>query len=274
MLIVQRRRPAPAYDADAQAYITAVEAADGQALESGVRDAVNTLVLALKAASIWSVAAQILLPCGPRTLAGALLPLRGAAPTNNGFIGDNYNRELGLGDPANTSKWLNSNVLQNALGATSHALAWYGSISEATGDRTLIGHYDGATSATLIALDAYAAYVTGRCFRSALVNGGTFPVTTGPVVATACMVGSRTASNAAALYVDGAAITRTNLGTLNPQSRIIGWFAMRSGTTAVAFSRSLLQVGGIFSAGLNATQAAEFRSASAAYVAAVAAAIP
>lgn len=42
------------YDVDAQAYITAVDAADGQALETGVRDAINAFVVGCKADGIWA----------------------------------------------------------------------------------------------------------------------------------------------------------------------------------------------------------------------------
>ena len=85
------------YDTDAQAYISAVETADGQGLEAAVKDAINSYVLSLKLNSIWTNAIQLLLPCGPRTLAGALIPLKGTAPTNSGaFVTGDYNRKLGL----------------------------------------------------------------------------------------------------------------------------------------------------------------------------------
>ena len=42
------------FDADATAYIAAVEAADGQALEAGVKTAINTFVVGCKADGIWT----------------------------------------------------------------------------------------------------------------------------------------------------------------------------------------------------------------------------
>ena len=116
-------------DPDAQAYIEAVETQDAQPLEVGVAHAINTFVLGCKANGIWTSATQLLMPCGPRTLTGALIPLKGTSPTNNGFLTGDYNRKTGLGDPSNTSKWLNSNILQNSLPQFSHALAWRGSIA-------------------------------------------------------------------------------------------------------------------------------------------------
>jgi hypothetical protein len=96
MLIVQRRRAA-AYDPDAQAYITAVEAADTQALEVGVKDAINAFVVGCKADGIWNALKAVGILSGARTLPGCLVPLVGAAPTRFGTEGGwNYNRKTGL----------------------------------------------------------------------------------------------------------------------------------------------------------------------------------
>jgi hypothetical protein len=68
----------PAFDPDAAAYIAAVEAADGQALEEGVKQAMNTLVATLKSqVGLWDNI-EIFAPlAGPRTLAGCMVPLKG-----------------------------------------------------------------------------------------------------------------------------------------------------------------------------------------------------
>jgi len=113
MLIVQRRRVS-AYDPDAQAYITAVEAADTQALEVGVKDAINAFVVGCKADGIWSAIKASCIMAGARTLAGALVPLVGAAPTRFGTEGGwNYNRKTGL-QGNGTNNCLNSNRANNA----------------------------------------------------------------------------------------------------------------------------------------------------------------
>jgi hypothetical protein len=269
--LINPYRFGPTYDTDAQAYITAVETADGQALETGVRDAINTLVLALKSASIWTIAGQLLLPCGPRTLAGALVPLKGTAPTNSGFAFGDYTRKAGLSGNG-SSKYLNSNVLLNSLPGDSHALAWYGSINETSGDKSLIGAYE-TTEPTLVVLDSWAAYVSGRAFRSASYGIGNFPLSTS-TASLSCMIGARTALNNATLYVDGAAISNAKLVSPTLVARTLHWFGLNSAGTPSNYSASRLAVGGIYSAGLNATQAAAFRSASFAYVSAIAAAIP
>jgi hypothetical protein len=101
-------------DADAAAYITAVEAADNQALENGVKVAIDNFVLGCKADGIWNAIKASCILAGARTLAGALVPLVGAAPTNVGpFVSGDYNRETGLAGNG-TSKCLNSNRSNNA----------------------------------------------------------------------------------------------------------------------------------------------------------------
>ena len=103
------------YDEDAGNYIQAVETADAQALEPATRQAINNFVLGCKADGIWSAIKASCILAGARTLAGALVPLVGTAPTNNGFIGigTDYVRKTGLVGNGST-KYLNSNRNNNA----------------------------------------------------------------------------------------------------------------------------------------------------------------
>ena len=100
-------------DPDAQTYIAAVEAADGQAIEGDVALAINDFVVGCKTDGIWDAIKASCILAGARTLSGALVPLKGAAPTNNNFVAGNYNRETGLVGNA-TTKYLNSNRAGNA----------------------------------------------------------------------------------------------------------------------------------------------------------------
>jgi hypothetical protein len=97
--------PRATFDADAAAYLRAVEAADGQALETPVKRAVDDFFKGCKADGIWDAIKASCLLCGARTLAGALVPLVGTAPTNvaNGFVSGDYSRTNGLRDPGATS---------------------------------------------------------------------------------------------------------------------------------------------------------------------------
>jgi len=103
------------FDRDAIAYIRAVEEADGAYLETSVKTAINNLVSGLKSDGLWESMASTCLLSGPRTLAGALVPLRGDAPTaEGGWASGDYDRATGLtGDPT-ASLYLNSNRANNA----------------------------------------------------------------------------------------------------------------------------------------------------------------
>lgn len=103
-----------AYDADALAYITAVEAADGQALETAVKDAIDAFVRGCKTDGIWTAIKASCILAGARTLAGTLVPLVGPAPTRHGTeVGWNYNRKTGL-QGNGTNNYLNSGRNNNA----------------------------------------------------------------------------------------------------------------------------------------------------------------
>lgn len=100
-------------DPDAAAYITAVESADGQALEDGVKTAINTFVLGCKSDGIWDAIKASCILAGARTRIGALTALKGTAPTSYNFIDSDYNRETGLVGNGST-KYLDSNRSSNS----------------------------------------------------------------------------------------------------------------------------------------------------------------
>jgi hypothetical protein len=88
----------PPLDPDAAAYIAAVEVADGQALEEGVKQAMETLVTTLKSqAGLWDNIETFAPLAGPRTLAGCMVPLKGDTPFTavNATAGD-YSRTKGI----------------------------------------------------------------------------------------------------------------------------------------------------------------------------------
>ncbi len=125
-------------DADAAAYITAVETADGQALEEKVKIAIDNFVLGCKADGIWSAIKASCILAGARTLAGALVPLVGTAPTNFNFVAGDYNRETGLKGNGST-KYLNSNRELTADSQNNHHLAVRGSYDSTVATVNFIG---------------------------------------------------------------------------------------------------------------------------------------
>ena len=96
------------WDNEAASYLTSVESVDSQSLELTVARAINTFVIDCKIRGIWGAIKSSCLLCGARTLSGALVPLKGVAPTSNDFVSADYNRKTGLkGNGSN--KYLNSN---------------------------------------------------------------------------------------------------------------------------------------------------------------------
>lgn len=90
------------FDADALAYISAVQSADGQPLEFEVKIAYNNFIIGCKSDGIWPAIKSSCILAGARTLSGAIVPLVGTAPTNNNFVSADYNRKTGLiGDGSN-----------------------------------------------------------------------------------------------------------------------------------------------------------------------------
>ena len=100
-------------DADARAYVLAVNTADGQPLEPLVVQAIDAFVIGCKADGIWTAIKAGCVLMGARTLSGALTPLVGSAPTNNNFVAGDYNRKTGLiGD--GSTKYLHTNRNNNS----------------------------------------------------------------------------------------------------------------------------------------------------------------
>ena len=125
-IVLRNQLPA---DAEADAYIAAVEAADGQALEPGVKFAIKNFVLCCKQDGIWDAIKASCILAGARTLNGALVPLAGTAPTNNNFVSGDYNRKTGLVGDGST-KYLDANRAGNVDPQNSRHLSVYATTLE------------------------------------------------------------------------------------------------------------------------------------------------
>lgn len=139
-------------DPDAQTYLAAVETADGQAIEGDVALAINDFVVGCKLDGIWDAIKASCILAGARTLSGALVPLKGTAPTNNNFVSGDYDRETGLVGNGST-KYLDSNRAGNADPQDSFHATVYASTAPTTGSGgssndygTYIGNVTGATT--------------------------------------------------------------------------------------------------------------------------------
>ena len=111
-------------DPDALAYIAAVEAADGQALEEGVATAFTEFITGCKSDGIWDAIKASCILAGARTLSSALVPLVGTAPTNFNFVSGDYDRETGLKGNGST-KYLDSTRAANDDPQNSCHISYY-----------------------------------------------------------------------------------------------------------------------------------------------------
>ena len=157
-------RPGFQFDADASTYIEAVEAADTQALETGVRYAINDFVIGCKNDGIWDAIKASCILSGARTLDGALVPLVGTAPTNNNFVAGDYDRETGLKGDGST-KYLDSNRDVLSDPTTSSHVSVYQTQIHSNGSN--FGSYIGASEAPTTQTNiAYRASDNLIIFRS------------------------------------------------------------------------------------------------------------
>jgi hypothetical protein len=174
-------RPGFAYDTDASAYIDAVEAADEiaspgiGALETATRYAINDFVLGCKQDGIWTAIKASCILSGARTLAGALVPLAGTAPTNFNFVSGDYNRKTGLRGNA-SNKYLDSNRNNNADPQNNkHLAAWVSQAANAVTNGAIIGAYSSSTSASFIGRNNAQFFTflnsTGTIFGDSTLTG-------------------------------------------------------------------------------------------------------
>lgn len=207
-----------AFDPDALTYINAVETADGQSLETGVRTAINDFVLGCKSDGIWNAIKASCILAGARTLTGVLVPLVGTAPTNNNFVAGDYDRKTGLVGNG-SSKYLNSNRSNSVDPQNDKHLSVYQS-SLSTQSSVLIG------SNNLTGRSALISFLSGGI--SARVNSGIESTTIGN--STGFVGGSRSASSTSIGRVNATNFSQS-ITSQSPSSLEIGVFATGAGAS-------------------------------------------
>jgi len=217
-------------DPDAAAYITAVETADGQALEEKVKIAIDNFVLGCKADGIWDAIKASCILAGARTLAGALVPLVGTAPTNYNFVSGDYDRETGLKGDGST-KYLDSNRNNNADPQNSKHLAIYQS-SISTINSLLLA------TANAFGRSALVSFAPGGI--SSRINSFTGTAQRGNAVG---FVGAvRTSSTATSTRVGGADFPET-VTSESPLNENLGVFATSDGQVAANARLAFYSIG-------------------------------
>ena len=153
MQIISRRATATtSYDTDAAAWFTAVEAADGQVLPTAYKTAWNTFITGLKGNNYWSLIRQIIPLCSAASLTGALIPVVGPTPLNNGtaaFTSSDYDRKTGLLGKANAQ--IDTAIVQNDSFMPQNDIfnAFHSSVISATA-APILGSTSTSTGATRI----------------------------------------------------------------------------------------------------------------------------
>jgi hypothetical protein len=226
MIFVERRQ---SFDLDAAAYLTAVEAADGQALEAGVRIAINAFVVGCKADGIWNAIKASCILAGARTLSGALVPLVGSAPTNVAFVSGDYNRETGLkGNGSN--KHLNTNRNNNADPQNNKHVSVY--LTEAHSG--VAGIHLGTNAAATAGTTQLASDTPAGSTNISVNNTGVSAIATG--TADTGLIGASRASSANfTAYRNGASSTASL--TSNTPNNISTFIFCRNGTSVFSNAR-------------------------------------
>jgi hypothetical protein len=227
--------PPSGYDPDAQAYITAVEAADGKSLETAVKDAINAFVVGCKSDGIWAAIKASCILAGAQTLAGALVPLAGAAPTNynNQLTSSDYDRKTGLKGAGGT-KCLNTNRPENADPQNNNHLAVYASVVNTA---AALGCYIGGGSTTGSLTEIINA-PNNLVLRSRNVNGA-FTLGSAPANGTSAFIGiSRSTSTGFSSRIAGVDRTHTQASTTTTNVNMFVFARnLSTGPTAVGDAR-------------------------------------
>ena len=226
-------------DPDAKTYLDAVESADTQALEAAVRKAVDDFVKGCKADGIWSAIKASCILAGARTLAGALTPLIGSAPTNVGgnFVSGDYDRKTGLiGD--GSTKYLNSNRNNNADPQDNSHLSIYRTDASDSGTQIIAGSANVLGRRVILAATLPGPVINVRISeRSA--NSSTPAIVTNQ---TGFIGGSRSSSASYTIRGNGSNKTETKTSE-SPSSSNVAIFALPSGGNHTPSRLSFYSIG-------------------------------
>jgi hypothetical protein len=101
-------------------------------------NAINAFITGCKADGTWDAIKAACILAGWNGITGALIPLKGTAPTNFHFVAGDYSRTTGLVGDGST-KYLNSNRNNNADPQDSFHLSVYASSASQIAPNSLIG---------------------------------------------------------------------------------------------------------------------------------------
>jgi len=163
-------------DPEAIIYISNVEQADGQPLEYATAKAMHDFVAGCKTDGIWTAIKASCILAGARTLAGALVPLVGAAPTNFNFVSGDYNRKTGLEGNGST-KYLDSNRSNSTDGQNNQHVSVYQTVLGTIAAGRLLSGRDPSTATGSTQLSDREFAVTNLNEAFSRFNGISFTIT-------------------------------------------------------------------------------------------------
>lgn len=164
------------YDTDAQNWITAIETADGQALETTTKDAYNAFIVGLKADAQWSLFQLLVVLAGARTQAGALKAAIGPAQTGINLPTAGYNRRLG--QQGDGTGYIDTGLRLNQLALNNSSMGLWVA-SAATSGVGYMGRDDTASNTGETAIYRNSSTLTGRHQSSSVITASAANTTTG-----------------------------------------------------------------------------------------------
>jgi len=186
LLAATNSQVSSSYSSAAQDYIDRVIAADvaagnGSGLETATQNAIAAFIdnliadglLGTSGGVISQASSAIKAACimaGARTLSGALVPLVGTAPTNNGFTSGDYNRKTGLKGNG-SSKYLVTNRLLNADPQNDIHLSVFKSDDISAANPYYIGGYNAAAT-VVTAVGQNGLFVNSAILTAFAANSG------------------------------------------------------------------------------------------------------
>lgn len=193
-------RPLATIDPDAVAWRNAVVAA-GSSVSGSVVDAVSRFVKGCKVDGIWDAMKSVVLLAGADTLAGALAPMKGTAPTSYNFASGDYSKTSGLKGNG-SSTYLDSNRNNNA-DPQDHSHNAVFCVTAATSLSGYLGSGAGVSGGNQIAPDFSLNLMNMRNRRN--VGSGSAPA--GYQAATGFIGHSRSASSQYGIRISNTSLT-------------------------------------------------------------------
>ena len=205
-----------------------------------MRGAINDFVLGCKADGIWTSLVASCIMAGARTVAGAITPLVGNAPTNNNFVSGDYSRKLGLlGN--DTDKYLatgyNNNDTTNFPQNDSH-ISCYVSASQTDASGTFVGGINLGSGNRMSLHYATATQIGTRNRGSSASTFGVAPIGFQGNTRNNSANFSRRFTTSGGI---SEAVLTSNSGT--PASELLGVFAAGNGSNFSAARMSFYSIG-------------------------------